>query len=462
MKKKMIFYGVILTLSLTCCAFAGEQRPLWPPVALKDDDRILILAPHPDDEVLGCAGIIQKAVSRRIPVKIVFFTNGDSNQWSFMVLKKHPVVMPKAVEKMGIARQNEALEAAKRLGVVPSQLAFLGYPDYGTLAIWRSHWGKSRAYRSLLTRTRDVPYRQAYRPGAAYKGEEILKDLTSIIKDFKPTKIFVSHAADHNGDHRSLYLFLRVALWDLAKEIQPRIYPYLIHYRGWPTFKERNSAYLEPPEDLKDQVSWQSNGLTSAEITIKQKALNAHKSQFQSSAKYLKLFIRSNEIFGDFVDIKIPRDDTPTMLSTKKASESPSDGEGLTDVEKSVFVGVEWRYVWIEGDYLVMSIELSRALAKGVESSIYIFGYRSDRVFSQMPKIHIRLGVLSYSVYDQNQRLPRKTIDVTRQAKIITIKVPLKVLGRPDRVLTSAQTYFGRVPLDWVTWRILEFPDTGG
>ena len=103
-------------------------------------DRILILAPHPDDEVLGCAGIIQKALSLKIPVRVVFLTNGDSNQWSFLVYRKFPVVIPRAVMKMGMLRCEEAISAAKVLGLSQEQLTFLGYPDFGTLSIWYGCW----------------------------------------------------------------------------------------------------------------------------------------------------------------------------------------------------------------------------------------------------------------------------------------------------------------------------------
>ena len=48
-------------------------------------DRVLILAPHPDDEAIGCAGVIQQAVSSGAQVRIAYLTNGDHNQVAFMV-----------------------------------------------------------------------------------------------------------------------------------------------------------------------------------------------------------------------------------------------------------------------------------------------------------------------------------------------------------------------------------------
>jgi len=110
-------------------------------VILSAQDRILILAPHPDDEVLGCGGIIQKAMGLKIPVRIVFLTYGDNNQWSFLLYRKHPVIMPKSVRSMGQVRHTEALAADKILGVTPEQLIFLGYPDFRTLKMWYAGWG---------------------------------------------------------------------------------------------------------------------------------------------------------------------------------------------------------------------------------------------------------------------------------------------------------------------------------
>src|SRR5262245_44158967 len=63
-------------------------------ILLGDGDRILVLAPHPDDEVLGAGGVLHEAVSRKLPVHVVFLTNGDSNEWSFLAYRKRPVFMP--------------------------------------------------------------------------------------------------------------------------------------------------------------------------------------------------------------------------------------------------------------------------------------------------------------------------------------------------------------------------------
>ena len=201
------------------------EAPTMSTLDLVPGDRILVLAPHPDDEVLGCGGVIQRAKSMNIPVHVVFLTYGDFNEWSFFIYRKLPPITPTAVEGMGEVRHDEAVAADESLGLSPDDLTFLGYPDVGTLSIMQSHWGAAKPYRSALTRTEDVPYKNAFRPGAPYKGESILADMEKVIGDFKPTKIFVSHPADRHPDHESFYLYLHVALWDLKLDPAPEVFP---------------------------------------------------------------------------------------------------------------------------------------------------------------------------------------------------------------------------------------------
>ena len=429
-------------------------------ISLDAADRILILAPHPDDEILGCAGIIQQAQKKNIPVQIVYFTYGDNNQWAFFVYRKHPVVFPTAVRNMGIVRHDEALAAAKVLGIPPSQLIFLGYPDFRTLDIWYSHWGKRQPEKSMLTNVRAVPYENAYRPGAPYKGEEILKDLRTIFQDFKPTKIFLSHPADHNADHRALYLFTRVALWDLGAQVKAAVYPYLIHYKNWPlprgSFLDKSIA---PPALFAKSIPWQTCLLGPDEARKKLSAVKQHASQYNSSAKYMLSFVRKNELFGELPIINFNSQLQGALLSTDRSDSSAEVPEEFIHEERASFVGIEKRSIILLDDNLIISVKLSRPIGKTVGTAIYIFGYRDDVPFGEMPKVRIKFGSLRHSIRDQSIKIPFDSITVQRRAKEITIRVPLKILGNPQRILTSANTYMGAVPLDWISWRIVELSE---
>jgi len=447
---------------LFCSAlFAQHEAGIgnYSQVTISAEDRVLIFAPHPDDEVLGCAGIIQEAVRKHVPVKVVFFTHGDSNEWSFFVYRKWPVLMPKAVQKMGLVRYDEALAATKLLGLSCDQLAFLGYPDFKTLNIWWTHWGDRPPLEGALTHSRTVPYVNAYRPGAAYKGEEILKDLETIINNFRPTKIFLSHPADYNTDHRALYLFVRVALWNSTISQHVQLYPYLIHYPQWPKPRGYHpKSHWYPPDDLEGEASWRVFPLTAEMHKNKYYAIKKHRSQYIATKKYLLSFIKRNELFGDFNEVVLKSDTETVPLSAHASVPGPvAMPEELIDKERASFIGIEKRTVRLEKDHLIMTISLTRPLGKEVDFSLYLFGYRNDVPFGKMPKLQIKCGEFFTKILDQDKRLDHSTVLIERKARQITVTVPLSLLGSPERILTSAHTYFlGTVPLDWVAWRVLK------
>lgn len=441
-------------------AWAEEPAtdPGWPELSFSKSDRILVLAPHPDDESLACAGVIQEAVAMKLPLRVVFLTYGDVNQWSFIVYRKRPVLTARGARAMGLVRHDEAVAAADVLGVPRENLSFLGYPDFGTMKLWTSHWDDQPPLRSILTKATAVPYKNARRPGAPYRGDEVLRDVESIIREFRPTKIFVSHPGDVHPDHRALYLFTRVALLDLERDVHPALYPYLVHYKNWPTPRQfAPEEPLRPPSPFDEQIPWQALPLSPAENEVKRKALECHRTQYKVSANYLLSFVRANELFGDFPTLPPPpaEQPEPSIERTGRSSELP---EELTDEEKALFVGVETRAIRLEGNDLVLTVNLSRPLAKAVEAEILIFGYRSDREFPKMPKLRVQLGALGHKVLDQDRELPPETISVSRQENEFAIRVPLAAAGDPDDILTAGHTYLGDVPLDWISWRVLRLP----
>jgi len=437
------------------------MKTVWQNLTLTPQDRLLILAPHPDDEVLGCGGIIQKAVKLNLPLRLAFLTNGDYNQWSFMLYRKRPVVMPKSVEAMGLVRHDEAVAAAKELGVSSEQLTFLGYPDFRTLNIWYSHWGDRPPAKGMFTEAEAVPYSNAFRPGALYKGDDILQDLKNIILEFKPTKIFLSHPSDHHPDHRALYLFSTITLWGLHNELQASLFPYLIHYKKWPKpegyFPDES---IEPPQPFQKTITWQNITLNNEEINAKHHAIKKHKTQYGSNAKYLLSFMRTNELYGDFPMINLKPNNSGSFLTSDRQEDLTVFPEQLNIEEQTSFVGIEERYVSLENKEIVFFIKLSRPFLKTtVGVSAFIFGYRQDRHFKDMPKLHIKFGSIEHQVLDQDKMLSLESIKVERRSKEIKIRVPLDLLGNPQNILTSTNTYLGTVPLDWISWRTLKIYD---
>lgn len=78
---------------------------------------VLVLAPHPDDETLGCGGLIAEALARRRPVMVVLVTDGGAS---------HPAA-PRA--QLVALRHRELLGAWRRLGGGAGGVRSLGLPD---------------------------------------------------------------------------------------------------------------------------------------------------------------------------------------------------------------------------------------------------------------------------------------------------------------------------------------------
>lgn len=83
-------------------------------------DNTVIIAPHPDDEVMGCAGLIQALVERGTPPHVIILTGGEGS---------HRPCCKVPEERVIAERKNFALSTAALLGIPKSNIHFLTYPD---------------------------------------------------------------------------------------------------------------------------------------------------------------------------------------------------------------------------------------------------------------------------------------------------------------------------------------------
>ena len=248
---------------------------------------------------------MQQAIAKGLPVKVVFLTNGDNNEFAFLFFSKAFTLDPKSAVHAGEVRAFEALRAGRVLGLKDGEESFLGYPDFGTMEIWQNRWGEDReAFRSMFSEQNEVPYWFARTPGAPYKGESILKDLTEVIGEFKPTKVIVSHPGDTNPDHVAYELFLRTALWDLKDKVKPEVYSFLTHYGEWPQPRGLMfDAPLEPPAQFDEPGRWVICHWNPTRAKQKLEALKQHKTQYGASKAYLESYMRANELFDRMEEI---------------------------------------------------------------------------------------------------------------------------------------------------------------
>lgn len=83
------------------------------------DAPALVLAPHPDDETLGCGALIARKTAAGTPVSVVFACDGRHSHRSG--------IMPP--DALAALRRREALAACSRLGVGAERVRFLDHED---------------------------------------------------------------------------------------------------------------------------------------------------------------------------------------------------------------------------------------------------------------------------------------------------------------------------------------------
>jgi N-acetylglucosamine malate deacetylase 1 len=166
------------------------------------DADVLVAAPHPDDEVLGCGGSIANHVTAGRRVVIAYLTSGERGSRTV------------AAACLGPRREQEAVAAAAALGVPSDRLVFLRLPD-GDL-----------------------------QPGDLTQ----LGTVVNLLRTIRPTVLYVPHPGEASFDHRAAHaLCWRAAgiagSGSFPEWGDPHWVPTVLGYEVWSPIGE--PAYLE-------------------------------------------------------------------------------------------------------------------------------------------------------------------------------------------------------------------------
>ncbi|MBN3965267.1 PIG-L family deacetylase [Pseudomonas gregormendelii] len=87
-----------------------------------EGSRAVIIAPHPDDEILGCGGFLQLLAEAGRDLQLISVTDGSAS---------HPGSKRWPVERLSTVRPQESVEALRRLGLPLHSLRWLrgGFAD---------------------------------------------------------------------------------------------------------------------------------------------------------------------------------------------------------------------------------------------------------------------------------------------------------------------------------------------
>ena len=142
-----------------------ERHPLRPPEAAAELGRTVVLAPHPDDESLGCGGLLALLADAGLPAHVVVVTDGT---------RSHPASRTHPADRLRALREAEAREAVGLLGH-GARAEFLRFPDCGL-------------------------------PGADDAGFDAAADrLAALVDDLRPDTLLLPWRRDPHCDHEATW-----------------------------------------------------------------------------------------------------------------------------------------------------------------------------------------------------------------------------------------------------------------
>jgi LmbE family N-acetylglucosaminyl deacetylase len=295
---------LILIFSLTFFVHPSAQSEELQGIEplLSHKTRLMVFSPHPDDESLGAAGMMQRVLSLGGKVEVVFMTNGDG--YPEGVEKEDRITHPTAIDyrKYGAERVREALDALSTLGVKKRCVIFLGFPDGGLCYLLWKYRSDPQAYVSPFTMESHPPASEMIIPHTRYNGDDLRTEIERVLARFRPNLVAVTPPEDEHPDHCSTYYFVREAM-ERVKRKEPSIRPillrFLIHFEQWPYGQGAGGGtVLKPPNDFPNRKArWISFPLRPKEAEMKRKAIFKYHSQMLVIGPFLMSFSRNNELF---------------------------------------------------------------------------------------------------------------------------------------------------------------------
>lgn len=162
----------------------GEYRFARDDTAGSAGRSCLVIAPHPDDETIGCGATIARKRAAGTPVRVVIVADGRYAQ------RQSRRITP---DELAVVREAEVVEACGRLGVADTDITQLGYED------------------TLVERAE------------AALADQLLQEMIQ----FRPEEVLVVSGLDHHPDHRAVHRAAASALFRMDER------PLALEYPVW-------------------------------------------------------------------------------------------------------------------------------------------------------------------------------------------------------------------------------------
>lgn len=159
--------------------------------------RLLVVAPHPDDETIATGVLIQQVRAAGGEVHILLLTAGDNNPWPQRWLERRLLIGDDDRRRWGHRRYAELQQALQALDVPVTAVHSLAWPDMGVTG-------------HLLA-----------------SGGMAVAELAALMAQCRPNLIALPALDDRHPDHGSAHVLLRLALAGQADA--PRLLAYSVH-----------------------------------------------------------------------------------------------------------------------------------------------------------------------------------------------------------------------------------------
>jgi LmbE family N-acetylglucosaminyl deacetylase len=415
--------------------------------------RVLVFAPHPDDETLAVGGLIHESIQRGAKVRVVYLTNGDAFRLCAAAsFRGWPD--ERRMQRLAGVRQKEARAAFARLGGRSRNTEFLGYPDRGLATLWISNWSDD-PYRSPYT-----GHQQAAGPGTStnpYTGEAALLDVEAILQRFRPDEVYYPDAADDHPDHWATHCLVQLALERSRQGGVLKRRTYLIHRGEWPLPQRADpSLELTPPPVLREiGTNWETVPLTSAAVRAKSDALGEYDSQQPLVGGFLASFVRGNELLGVWEErgatlamrsgvapaLRFPAEGLFADASTRQFPDPTRDRFARANVG-----GVDYEALEVESGGSELRLQ---AVLRGPAvpwASYYLYWKPVDGHPGDLETRRYRIW--GYRCSDPDVRF---AIDGRR----VGVTVPNALRASTRRIMVAASVWSGPILLDRTPWRVV-------
>jgi LmbE family N-acetylglucosaminyl deacetylase len=163
-----------------------EQLASFGPIEAR---RLVVVSPHPDDEVLGAGGLIQVALSQHVLVEVVAVTDGEAS---------HPSSTVATTLNLARVRSAESRVALSRLGWREPLITRLHLPD-GNVSAQRGQLDRALASILLPDDLCVAPWRHDGHPDHDVCGESALSACRAVGARMLEYLVWAWHWADPDG-----------------------------------------------------------------------------------------------------------------------------------------------------------------------------------------------------------------------------------------------------------------------